>query len=235
MDMKMSPKFVCSTTSPANNATAISTVRRRVPGGCFTSVSRALQNILLICVYRRNSTCGENFKLKFCTCAQSYALGTRTYFQLEMLTINMISGVVYFREIILESSRNVSETTHRSPSHPFMAASPDGLTSCTWCGEGALEIKIHGSTDDFQFLSLWKLLIHILLLTAAFRSTSCFPGCKSFQVESWNETFLLALLPTLTTTTIACTMPAALHWSQLPRPCHQGTAYKWFHVSCSHP
>ena len=44
-------------------------------------------------------------------CAQSYALGTRTKFQLEILTIkNVISGVVYFREIILESSRNVSET-----------------------------------------------------------------------------------------------------------------------------
>ena len=39
------------------------------------------------------------------------ALGTRTKFQLEILTINVISGIVYFREIILESSRNVSETT----------------------------------------------------------------------------------------------------------------------------
>ena len=44
-------------------------------------------------------------------CAQSMALGTRTKFQLEILTINVISGIVYFREIILESSRNVSETT----------------------------------------------------------------------------------------------------------------------------
>ena len=39
------------------------------------------------------------------------ALGTRTEFQLEIFTVNVISGVVYFREIILESSRNVSETT----------------------------------------------------------------------------------------------------------------------------
>ena len=39
------------------------------------------------------------------------ALGTRTKFQLEILTINVIAGIVYFREIILESSRNVSETT----------------------------------------------------------------------------------------------------------------------------
>ena len=36
---------------------------------------------------------------------------TRTRFQLEILTINVIPGIVYFREIILESSWNVSETT----------------------------------------------------------------------------------------------------------------------------
>ena len=80
-------------------------------GGCFTYVSRALQNILSKFVYCRNSTCDENFKLKLCTCAQIHALGTRTKFQLETLIINVISGVVYFRKIILESWRNVSETT----------------------------------------------------------------------------------------------------------------------------
>ena len=46
-------------------------------------------------------------------CAQSHALGTRTKFQLEILTINVISDIVYFHEIILESSQNVSETTPR--------------------------------------------------------------------------------------------------------------------------
>ena len=83
------------------------------PGGCFTNVSRALQNILSKFVYYRNHTSYVNFKLKLCTCAQSHALGTHTKFQLEILTINVISGIVYFREIILESSRNVSETTPR--------------------------------------------------------------------------------------------------------------------------
>ena len=39
------------------------------------------------------------------------ALGTRTKFQFEILTIDVISSIVYFREIILENSRNVSETT----------------------------------------------------------------------------------------------------------------------------
>ena len=54
---------------------------------------------------------GENFKLKFCACAQSMALGTRTKFQLEMLIGSAISATHKFRENILESSRNVSETT----------------------------------------------------------------------------------------------------------------------------
>ena len=78
----------------------------RVAGGCFTIVSRALQNILSKFVYCRNRTSYENFQLKLCVCAQSLALealGTHTKFQLEILTINMISGIVY--------SRNVSETT----------------------------------------------------------------------------------------------------------------------------
>ena len=87
------------------------TLKLRVTGGCFTNVSRALQTILSKFVYCRNSTCDENFKLKLCTCAQSHALGTGTKFQLKILTVNVISGVVYFREIILESLRNVSETT----------------------------------------------------------------------------------------------------------------------------
>ena len=80
------------------------------PGDCFTNVSRALQKIISKFVYCTNSTCDEYFKLKLCTCAQSLALGTRTNFQIEILTINLISGVVYFRENILGSSRNVSET-----------------------------------------------------------------------------------------------------------------------------
>ena len=41
--------------------------------------------------------------------AQSMVLGIRRKFQLEILSINVISGIVYFREIILESMRNGSE------------------------------------------------------------------------------------------------------------------------------
>ena len=39
--------------------------------------------------------------------------GTRTKFQLETLIINVISGILYFRKIILETSWNVSESTPR--------------------------------------------------------------------------------------------------------------------------
>ena len=44
----------------------------------------------------------ENFKLKLCTCAQS---------QLEILTINVITNILYYREIIFD----FSET---APGHP---------------------------------------------------------------------------------------------------------------------
>ena len=99
------------------NAEIISVAHSRylggISGGCFTNISRALQNILSKFVYRRNRTSYENFKLKLCMCAQSHALGTHTKFRLEILTLKVISSIVDFREIILESSRNVSETTPR--------------------------------------------------------------------------------------------------------------------------
>ena len=69
------------------------------------------RSILSKIVYCRNRTFYENFKLKLCGYAQNQALGTPTKFQQEILTINMISGIVYSREIVLVSSRDVSETT----------------------------------------------------------------------------------------------------------------------------
>ena len=83
------------------------------PGGCFTNVSRALQNNLAKIHNARNHIYGKNFKLKLCMCAQSMALGTHTKFQLEILIRSTISAIHKFRENILESSRNVSETTLR--------------------------------------------------------------------------------------------------------------------------
>ena len=95
----------------------------RVTGGCFTNASRALQRNLAKICNARNHIYSENFKLKICTCAQSKALGTHTKFQLEILIRSAISAIHKFRENMLESSLNVSETTpwlfvrgiHRSP------------------------------------------------------------------------------------------------------------------------
>ena len=85
----------------------------RESGGCFTKVSRAIQLIkdILSKVVHCWNACYDNFKLKLCTCP---CFGHSTKFQLEILTIKVISGIGYFRDIILESSRNVSETTPRS-------------------------------------------------------------------------------------------------------------------------
>ena len=88
-----------------------SAICMREPGGCFTNVSRALQKNLAKIYNTRNYINGDNSKLKLCTCAQSMALGTRTKFQLELLIRSAISAIHKFRENILESSRNVSETT----------------------------------------------------------------------------------------------------------------------------
>ena len=85
-------------------------VKPQWPGGCFTNVSRALQNNLAKIHNTGNQIYVENFKLKLCTCVQSMALGTGTKFQLEILITSTISTIHTFRENILESSRNVSET-----------------------------------------------------------------------------------------------------------------------------
>ena len=70
---------------------------------------------LEICVLHKSWVSYENFRLKFSMCAQSHALGACTKFQLESLVINhVISGVVHFRKIILESLWNVSKTNPTS-------------------------------------------------------------------------------------------------------------------------
>ena len=84
----------------------------RGSGGCFTNVSRALQNDLAKIYIVRNNISVENFKLKLCTRAQSMDLGTRTKFELEIL-ISTILVIYKFRGNVLESSRNFSETPPR--------------------------------------------------------------------------------------------------------------------------
>ena len=87
------------------------------------NVSQALRYILLKFVYCRNRSSYENFKLIFCTCTQSMGLVTCTKFQLEILTINVLFSIVYFREIILESSRKFSEKKLEYASQMLMARS----------------------------------------------------------------------------------------------------------------
>ena len=76
----------------------------RARGVVSLMFKQALQNIHSKFVYCWNHTSYENFKLQLSTCAQNFALGICTKFQLEILTINVISCTVYFHEIILENS-----------------------------------------------------------------------------------------------------------------------------------
>ena len=55
----------------------------------------------------------RNSSWNFVHVPKAKALGTCTKFQLEILIINVISGIVYFRKIILESLQNISKTTPR--------------------------------------------------------------------------------------------------------------------------
>ena len=80
------------------------------PRGCFTNVSRALQNNFAKIYNARNNIYAENFKLNLCTCAQSHALGTCTKFQLELLMRRTILVIYKFWENVLESSQNIRET-----------------------------------------------------------------------------------------------------------------------------
>ena len=57
----------------------------------------------------------SNWNFVHWMCAHSHALGTCTKFQLTILTINVICGIVYFCEIILESLWNFNQTTPRIP------------------------------------------------------------------------------------------------------------------------
>ena len=76
------------------------------PGTRFTNVSRALQNNLAKIHNARNHICVENSKLKLCT-----NVCPKHGFQLEILIRSTISAIHKFRLYIMESSRNVSETT----------------------------------------------------------------------------------------------------------------------------
>ena len=85
------------------------------------------------------------FQAKLCTRAQSMALGTCTKFQLEIRIMNVITGIVHFREIILESSQNVSETTP----WPYYTGTHSLLEDLGW-----RLLKLHSLISP-----LWEILI----------------------------------------------------------------------------
>ena len=97
-----------------------------MPRGCFTNVLRALQHNLAKIYNARNHIYDEHFRLKVCMWGQSMALGTRTNFQLEILTKTSISAIHKFRENALESSWNVSEIL------PWLLASPGHQQPWYW-------------------------------------------------------------------------------------------------------
>ena len=113
ISMKKSSLFIIRDVASLYLGNFFLLLRRRRVRGCFTNVSRALQNNLAKIHNTENHIYGENFKLKLCTCAQSHALGTRTKFQLEILIRTAISEIHKFQENILESLRNISETNAR--------------------------------------------------------------------------------------------------------------------------
>ena len=80
----------------------------------------------------RNRTSYEHFKLKLCSCAQSHALGTGTKFQLEILTINVITGIVYFCKIILRARETVKQPPGLTKDNPWWVSY--GLYESTWLG-----------------------------------------------------------------------------------------------------
>ena len=135
-------------------------------GGSFTNVSRALQRNLAKIHNAKIPIYGENFKLKLCTCAQSMALGTHTKFQLEILIRSTIFAIHKFREKVLESSRNVSETTSRVSaamvliqfSWNVLASAPEELRlarACTVYGHCSYVVHTHLFVEPGPVFHLW--------------------------------------------------------------------------------
>ena len=68
-------------------------------GGCFTNVSRALQNNLAKIYNARNNIYADNFKLKLCTCAQSMAWAHVQSFSLKFSPEGLFLRYTHFERI----------------------------------------------------------------------------------------------------------------------------------------
>ena len=122
------------------------------PGGCFTNVSRAPQNILAKIHYTRNHIYGENFNLKICTCAQSKAWAHVQSFSLKFSSQVLFVQYTNF-EIIFWRAR---ETLVKQP--PGTSVSEE-IFSYLWYDmtsymnifndiRCAAEIRLHGCYQD---------------------------------------------------------------------------------------
>ena len=125
-------------------------------------------------------------RISSCVCAQSMALGPRTKFQLEILTINVISSIVYFRKIILESSRNVSETTHRymvlkglsmiTPNKQFLSLIRSVTAVSIWQKEGCIPVSLTSPNGCQAARPFWTLIQ---------QSDHIWKGINKEQGHSW--------------------------------------------------
>ena len=131
----------------------------RGSGGCFTNVSRALQNDLAKIYNVRNNISVENFELKLCTRAQSMALGTRTKFELEILIKSTILVIYKFRGNVLESSRNASETP------------PGGCCNVKYPSEAHL--KFTSRQISFLIISTWVVETFVICFHRTRQSLPC--------------------------------------------------------------
>ena len=94
------------------------------PGGCFTNVSQAPQNILVKIHNTRNHIHGENFNLKIYMCAQSKALGTRSKFPLEILITSTICAIHKFRKNFWRARETLVKQPPGSMAPPMAARGP---------------------------------------------------------------------------------------------------------------
>ena len=114
------------------------------PGGCFTNASRALQKILSnLCIAEIVLLMGIS-SWNFVRVPNVMLWAHVQSFSLKLsLTIYVISGIVYFHEIILESSRNISETPPWS-SGPGVPENPmRPLWNFTWGSNGHTKFGVY--------------------------------------------------------------------------------------------
>ena len=118
-----------------------------IPVGHFTNVSQALQNISLkICVLQKSYFLWE-FQADTLYVCPKPCFGHTYKVSAWNSPIDVISGIVYFSEIILESSRNVNETTPRTTERPVYfpccLATPEINTKKTHPCDCIISLPLH--------------------------------------------------------------------------------------------